>query len=75
MTGLAVGMLLVIYFLLDSYLYRKELKDNEELKKPAGNIPVGFEGVVNFVLLALIIGAVLLSGFWKSSATTSSLSL
>ena len=65
-TGLAVGMLLVIYFLLDSYLYRKELKDNEELKKPAGNIPVGFEGVVNFVLLALIIGAVLLSGFWKS---------
>lgn len=33
-TGLAVGLLLIIYFLLDTWLYKKELKDNEELKKP-----------------------------------------
>lgn len=66
MTGLAVGLLLIIYFLLDTWLYKKELKDNEELKKPVAYVPFGFEGSVNFVLLACIVGAVLMSGFWKT---------
>ena len=65
-TGLAVGLLLIIYFLLDTWLYKKELKDNEELKKPVAYVPFGFEGSVNFVLLACIVGAVLMSGFWKT---------
>ena len=55
-TGLAVGLLLIIYFLLDTWLYKKELKDNEELKKPVAYVPFGFEGSVNFVLLACIVG-------------------
>ncbi len=66
MTGLAVGLLLIIYFLLDTWLYKKELKDNEELKKPVAYVPFGFEGSINFVLLACIVGAVLMSGFWKT---------
>ena len=65
-TGLAVGLLLIIYFLLDTWLYKKELKDNEELKKPVAYVPFGFEGSINFVLLACIVGAVLMSGFWKT---------
>lgn len=65
-TGLAVGLLLIIYFILDTWLYKRELKDNEELHKPVQYVPFGFEGSINFVLLACIIGAVLLSGFWKT---------
>lgn len=65
-TGLAVGLLLLIYFLLDSYLFKKESKDNPALSSHVNDIPFGIEGSINFVLLALIVGAVLLSGFWKT---------
>lgn len=65
-TGLAVGLLLLIYFLLDSYLFKKESKDNPVLSSHVNDIPFGIEGSINFVLLALIVGAVLLSGFWKT---------
>jgi Na+/H+ antiporter NhaD/arsenite permease-like protein len=59
-----IGCLLVIFFLLDSWFYRRE-----------GVMPVdptpdtqrlGFDGAFNFGLLAGIAGLVLLSGFWKS---------
>lgn len=65
-TGLAVGLLLLIYFLLDSYLFKKESKDNPALSSHVNDTPFGIEGSINFVLLALIVGAVLLSGFWKT---------
>lgn len=59
-----VGSLLVIFFALDSWYYRKE-----------GVLPVdptpdtaalGFDGKLNFGFLALVVALVLLSGFWKS---------
>ena len=59
-----IGSLLVIFYLLDSWYYRRE-----------GVMPVdptpdtqrlGFDGAFNFGLLAGIAGLVLLSGFWKS---------
>ncbi|MDB5965794.1 MAG: transporter, family [Polaromonas sp.] len=59
-----IGSLLVIFYLLDSWFYRRE-----------GVVPVdptpdtrrfGFDGSANFLLLAAIVGLVLLSGFWKS---------
>lgn len=65
-TGIAVALLLIIYYLLDTYLFKKESKDNVELNKEPESIPFGIEGSINFVLLAAIIGAVLLSGFWKT---------
>ena len=59
------GSLLGIFYLLDRWYYRKE-----------GVLPVdptpdthqiGFDGVVNFWLLAGVVGLVLLSGFWKGA--------
>jgi Na+/H+ antiporter NhaD/arsenite permease-like protein len=57
--------LLGIFYAMDCYYYRKE-----------GVLPVDptpdtrgvrFEGMVNFWLLAAVVGLVLLSGFWKST--------
>lgn len=84
--SLAAGALLVLYFFMDSYFYRKEgLKDAggphpESGSDPGGEpgpngepgpegekIPLGIEGGHNFILLAAIIGAVLMSGLahWR----------
>ena len=58
-----VGTLLVVFFLLDNWLYRRE-----------GVVPVdptpdtpsfGFDGAINFWLLAVVVGLVLMSGIWK----------
>jgi Na+/H+ antiporter NhaD/arsenite permease-like protein len=59
------GSLLAIFYLLDRWYYARE-----------GVLPVdptpdtrriGFDGAVNFWLLAAVVGLVLLSGFWKTS--------
>jgi Na+/H+ antiporter NhaD/arsenite permease-like protein len=60
-----IGSLLLIFWLIDSWFYKRE-----------GVLPVdptpdthriGFDGGFNFVLLLAIMGLVLMSGFWKSS--------
>lgn len=59
-----VGSLLVIFFALDSWYYRKE---GVLPADPTPDTPtLGFDGKLNFVFLALVVGLVLLSGFWKS---------
>lgn len=58
------GILLVIYFMLDSFLLRKE----GGLPEPDPDAPkeaLGIDGKFNFLLLLGVIGAVLLSGVWK----------
>jgi Na+/H+ antiporter NhaD/arsenite permease-like protein len=59
------GSLLVIFYLLDSWYYRKE-----------GVLPVdptpdtrriGFDGGINFWLLAGVVALVLMSGFWQGA--------
>ena len=56
--------LLVIFYLLDSWLYRKEgvLPVDPTPDSP----PLGVQGKANFALLGAVIGLVLLSGIWKS---------
>ena len=60
-----VASLLALFYLLDWYYYHKR----EELK-PVDPTPdtrrIGFDGARNFWLLGVIVGLVLLSGFWKS---------
>ncbi|HZH07807.1 MAG TPA: sodium:proton antiporter [Lautropia sp.] len=62
-TAFMTVSLLVIFFFLDSWLYRKE-----------GVLPVdptpdsrdlGIQGKGNFILLGVIVGLVLMSGIWK----------
>lgn len=61
---IAAGMLLIVYFILDTYFYKKEGNvsppDNETTKEP-----IRLEGSYNFIFMAGIIGAVLMSGMAK----------
>lgn len=63
-TLFTIGVLLVLFWLIDSHYYRKEgvlpVDPTPETKS------IGFEGAANFALLAAAIGLVLMSGVWKS---------
>ncbi len=60
-----VGTLLVLFFALDWWFYH-----HKEEVLPVDPTPdtrrIGFDGAVNFWLLGVIVGLVLLSGIWKS---------
>ena len=59
-----VGALLVLFYLVDAYFYRRE---GVLPKDPTPDTPsFGFEGRVNFLLLAAVVALVLMSGLWKS---------
>jgi Na+/H+ antiporter NhaD/arsenite permease-like protein len=57
---LVTGLLLATYFIMDSYYYRKEGAQDRPAKGPKE--PLKLEGTHNFILLAGIVGAVLMSG-------------
>jgi Na+/H+ antiporter NhaD/arsenite permease-like protein len=56
-----VVLLLAFFYLLDSYYYRKEEKPQTFEKAP-----IRLEGGHNFLFLLGVIGAVLMSGFWRA---------
>ncbi|MGN8061190.1 sodium:proton antiporter [Ralstonia sp. 22111] len=60
-------LLLAIFFVIDSYFYHtgEEELPNITDATPDDAGPLRFEGNVNFVLLAGILGLVLMSGLWK----------
>jgi Na+/H+ antiporter NhaD/arsenite permease-like protein len=59
-----VGALLALFYLLDSWYYHRR----EEVS-PVDPTPdthrLGFDGGLNFVLLAVVVGLVLMSGIWN----------
>lgn len=61
---LCVALLLIFYLIDRHYFHTKE----PELLPfdPTPDTPIAFEGKVNFILLAAVVGLVLMSGFWKS---------
>lgn len=62
----AVVILLVLYYIFDSYYYRKEdLSKMPADSTGADKVKFAIEGKINLVLLAGVLGAVLLSGFWN----------
>jgi Na+/H+ antiporter NhaD/arsenite permease-like protein len=58
--------LLVIFYGLDHGLFRREPEWIAECKH---RMRIGIEGTPNFLLLAAVIGAVLMSGLWKPEIT------
>jgi Na+/H+ antiporter NhaD/arsenite permease-like protein len=60
-----VGSLLAIFYVLDWYYYHKREEVLPVDPTPDGH-RIGFDGAVNFVLLAAVVGLVLMSGLWKS---------
>ena len=57
-----VVSLLIIFYFLDSYYLKKE---NINIQSSDEKIKLGVEGVFNLGLILGVIGAVLVSGFWK----------
>lgn len=63
--GFAVLILLTLFWLLDSYLYRGD-KDFQGVNDPTPDTKqIGITGKINFILLLVVVGAVLVSGSWK----------
>jgi len=58
------GVVLAIFVILDIWLHRRE-DGLPKIKDPTPDSKVRIFGVVNFVLLAGVIGAILLSASWK----------
>lgn len=65
-TGFIVGALLLAFYLLDSW-YHRTLEEIREPDPTPDTERLGFVGSVNFALLAVVVGLVLMSGLWKSS--------
>ena len=59
---IASVILLAIFFVVDKYFYDKEDAPPFDGEKE----PLGIQGLHNFILLAGVVGAVVLSGVWKS---------
>jgi Na+/H+ antiporter NhaD/arsenite permease-like protein len=64
-TALLCAVLLAVFFLLDVYFYRREDDIKPAVSDPTPDSRLRLEGKVNLLFLAAIVGAVLLSGFWK----------
>ena len=64
-TVLLCGLLLAMFFVLDWYYFHHRDEERPVSLDPTPGSAIRIEGGVNFVLLAGVIGAVLLSGFWK----------
>ncbi|MBW2557617.1 MAG: sodium:proton antiporter [Deltaproteobacteria bacterium] len=60
----ASGILLALFFIVDTFFYRKE-KGHVEGGPEEEKIPFKIEGVINFLFLLGVIGLVLMSGYWK----------
>jgi len=60
-----VGMLLVLFFALDSWFFHKSGETAAPDPTPDTR-GIGFDGKVNFAFLGAVVALVLLSGFWKS---------
>lgn len=58
--------LLIIFYCLDSYYYRTRESGRPQLPDATPDSPIRFEGKINFILLAAVVGLVLMSGLWKS---------
>ncbi len=66
------GMLLISFYLLDAYFYRKSDEEGKPFLDPTPDSSgLSIDGKINFVLLAAVIVAVLMSGVWKPAITFS----
>lgn len=62
--------LLAIFYLIDRHYYNNKEEEFTPLD-PTPDSKIRFEGKMNFVLLLVVIGLVLMSGFWKSGISFS----
>lgn len=58
-------ILLCVYFAVDTVLYGREDPSVKIVSTKTAEEALGFQGNVNFILLAAIVASVLMSGIWK----------
>lgn len=58
------GLVLAVFVAIDLWFHYKE-EGQPKIKDPTPDTPVRIFGVLNFVLLGGVIGAILLSAYWK----------
>jgi Na+/H+ antiporter NhaD/arsenite permease-like protein len=63
-TALTASMVLFVFVVVDVWLYRHDRRV-AVVGEPPPNAPIRVHGLVNLPLIALIIGAILLSALWK----------
>jgi Na+/H+ antiporter NhaD/arsenite permease-like protein len=63
-TFVVAGILLVVFFVIDWILHRREKRLDHPLD-PTPDSPLSLHGTVNFLLLGVIIAAILMSAYWK----------
>ncbi|MGU7772429.1 sodium:proton antiporter [Burkholderia sp. MR1-5-21] len=64
------GVLLAVFFVLDTYFYRKGGEERPAVLDPTPDSDaLSIDGKINFVLLAVVVGLVLMSGIWKPGIT------
>lgn len=61
-TTIVAVAVLIIFFILDEFLWRKEKDAADQFQTPS---KIRVRGTINFLLIALIIASILLSAFWK----------
>lgn len=59
-----VGILLVLFFLMDWYLHHREEREEHPFDFTPDS-PLSLHGKVNLLLIALVIAAILMSAYWK----------
>jgi Na+/H+ antiporter NhaD/arsenite permease-like protein len=62
------GIVLIIFIAIDFYLHHREDRKVHPLD-PTPDSPLRLHGSINFLLIAGIIGAILLSAYWKPGVT------
>lgn len=65
---IVASLLLVLYYAVDSFLYRRETGGPAEQDEGDGEA-LGVTGTVNFLLLAGVVAAVLMSGVWRPNVS------
>jgi Na+/H+ antiporter NhaD/arsenite permease-like protein len=70
-TVAASVVLLAMFYAVDRWFWSRENEARSPERDPTPDRPIGIDGKVNFVLLGLILGFVLLSGIWKPGVSFS----
>jgi Na+/H+ antiporter NhaD/arsenite permease-like protein len=61
------GVLLAAFYALDSYYFHRREEERSRFVDPTPDgLPLEIDGKINFLLLAVVIGLVLMSGLWRS---------
>lgn len=61
-----LAILLAVYLAIDTYFYKKEVAEGTFNPAVVPGTKFGIDGGINFIYLAVLIGAVLMSGMWNS---------